>query len=136
MSDSDYAENDEKIVKMEKTLHKYSIYISELQTLIEQLQTNQKNQQDELLSIKAKNQELEDVNKHHLQTIRKLQIKLINPPEQQEMELEPNATQPQEEFPPLRSKKKQKKASITSHKRPFIAPETKTNSSIRQQNCK
>lgn len=42
MSDSDYVDVDEKIEKMEKTLQKYSKYISELQAVIDQLQKKTK----------------------------------------------------------------------------------------------
>lgn len=64
----------------------------------------------EIQALKNKNQDLEDVNKHHLATIRKLQIKVFNPPDQQEMDSEPIDNQSQEEFPPLNPKKTHKRA--------------------------
>lgn len=108
MSDSDYVDADEKVERMEKTLHKYSKYISDQQTLIEQLQNSLKTQQEEFNEFKAK-YKLEEVNKHHLTTIRKLQIKLHNPPVQQAMDTESKTPQARDEFPPLNSQKTKKR---------------------------
>lgn len=124
MSDSDYVDADEKVERMEKTLHKYSKYISDQQTLIEQLQNSLKTQQEEFNEFIAKYKELEEVNKHHLITIRKLQIKLHNPPLQQAMDTESNTTQARDEFPPLNSQK--------TKKRP-ASPETSPSSSQQRQ---
>lgn len=119
MSDSDYVDADEKLEKMEKTLHKYSKYISDQQAVIEQLQSSLKAQKDE---FKAKYQELEEVNKHHQATIRKLQIKLHNVPEQQVTETDNNTME--EDFPPLNAQK--------TKKRP-ASPETNDSVSQRQK---